>query len=115
MGSIYANVRVNFLPTALSQNNCSLCNENILIVRLTSKTFQTPKVTTSYVKGSSYTFSIRFQFPSEPIPEFSATAQINPAFANSFFAGTDISQVVTLNINPAVMALQDSAEQLTLP
>lgn len=113
-GNIYANVRINYLPTNLSQNNCSRCNDNILLVNLTSRPITQPKITTSYIKGTSYTFSVRFEFPGEPISEFSATVQINPALGNTFFQGVDISQVITINVNPAVMALQDDAGELIL-
>ena len=59
-GSIYANVRINYLPTNLSQNNCSRCNDNILMVNLTSRPFTQPRISSSYIRGSSYTFSVRF-------------------------------------------------------
>ena len=108
-GNIYANVRINYLPTNLSQNNCSRCNYNILLVNLTTRPLTQPKISTSYIRGSSYTFSVRFEFPGEPISEFSATVQINPALAQTYFQGVDVSQVITININPAVMALQDTA------
>jgi cysteine-rich repeat protein len=113
--NIYANVRINYLPTNLSQNNCSRCNDNILLVNLTSRPLTQPRITTSYIRGSSYTFSVRFEFPSEPISEFSATVQINPSLAQTYFQGVDVSQVITLNVNPAVMALQDNVGELSLP
>jgi hypothetical protein len=99
-GKIVTNVRVSWLPTSLSSGNCSNC----LDVKMLSST-NPPNISYEYIQGTSYSFSITFDFKREPISDFKYSVRLNPNLQQTYFSGIDISYTATVNVTPSVLAL----------
>jgi hypothetical protein len=108
-GKVITNVRVSWLPTELSAGNCSNC----LDVKMLSST-NPPVITYEYIRGTSYSFSITFDFKREPISDFKYSVRLNPNLQQNYFSGIDISYTATVNVTPSVLALMDDTQTLSL-
>lgn len=63
-----------------------------------------------YIRGTSYSFSIEVDFGHEPIGLFSVRVGINPVYAGYYFRNIDASSTITVNVNPAFLALQGAGQ-----
>jgi len=106
-GKIITNVRVSWLPTNLSSSGCKNC----LDVTVTSGSIM-PKITTKYIQGTSYSFSIQFDFVREPITDFDYRVRINQALQKQYFQGIDISYVAMVSVTPSLLAIDDPTDTL---
>lgn len=106
-GKIVTNVRVSWLPTELSASGCKDC----LDVRMLSST-NNARINSTFIQGTSYSFSIQFDFVREPISDFRFSVRINPSLQEPYFRGIDISYVATVSVTPSVLALNDAVETL---
>lgn len=59
------------------------------------------------MKGTTYSFGIRFIYGKEPINIFTARISMDPKY-QSYFTGVDISQSIDVNIDPAFLALYNN-------
>jgi hypothetical protein len=105
------NVRVNYLPLTLIQSasDCSSNCRNVLSVKIVSGDSSAVSIVGSYIPTSSYSFSVVIDFQREPIGVFSVKIGINPLLASKYFSGVDISNSITLDVNPALLSLDSTA------
>ena len=106
-GKIILNVRVNFLPLALiqSSNDCSNSCRDVLSVRIVSGDTSAVSIVATYIPTTSFSFSVVVDFMKEPIGLFTAQIGINPNLVSKYFKGIDVSNRLTVNVNPAFLAI----------
>ena len=77
-GKIVINVKLNYLPTNYTQmlSKCTIC-ESVLHVELINGQNSYMSIKSSYIKSTSYSFSIEIDFGREPIPNFVAKISLN--------------------------------------
>lgn len=113
IGKVQAGYRLNYIPSELLKDGCPLCNNILQVKQISGDSYAS--ITENYVPQTQYSINVVYDFGGiEPIPNFNVTVQINPALAN-YFKGVDISQIVTEEIDPSLLAIQDETETLTLP
>jgi hypothetical protein len=67
-------------------------------------------ITASYIKGTTYTFIVTFDFMNGgPLTQFSASVIVNPQLQTAYFSGVDTSQVLTIQVDPATLAQKSNA------
>lgn len=115
-GKILLNVMVNYLPTNLTTNikECNQSCDKILLVKLIDGQRTFLSISSNYIKGSSYSFSIEIDFGREPISQFTAEISINSQVKERYFSGIDISTTLNVKVNPAFLALVHSKKEDTL-
>lgn len=101
------NVQVNYLPLSLIQSASDCLNQckDVLSVRITSGDTSTTGIVASYIPSTSFSFSIEINFQKEPIGLFSLQIGINPILVQKYFSGIDVSDRLTVNVNPAFLAI----------
>jgi hypothetical protein len=106
-GKILMNVRLNYLPTNLTQNikECNQSCDKILLVKLTEGQRTFLSINAKYIKGSSYSFSVEIDFGREPVGQFTAEISINKDMQERYFSGININDTLVSQINPAFLAL----------
>jgi hypothetical protein len=105
---VQVNIKLNWLPTQLTDNSCRLCN-NVLQVQVTQGN-PAVSITASYIKGTTYTFIVTFDFMNGgPLTQFSASVIVNPQLQTAYFSGVDTSQVLTIQVDPATLAQKSNA------
>lgn len=106
-GKIVINVMVNYMPLSLIQSStdCSNNCKDILSVQLVSGFVSTTSIVVSYLPSSSFSFSVEIGFGVEPIGMFTAQIGINPNLVQRYFSGIDVSNGLTVNVNPAFLSL----------
>lgn len=113
IGKITVGLRLNYIPPELLANNCASCSNIIKVNQISGNSVG--QVTVNYIPNSQYSYNVVLDFGAqEPIPAFKIAAAINPAMA-SFYQGIDTSQVVELNIDPSLLAIEDDIGTLSLP
>jgi hypothetical protein len=111
VGKVVQGITVSYLPNNLTTGGCPNCSQ-LLLVRVTQADV-IPSFQVSYLPTSQYKFLIEFDFQGIfGIPVFTVTIQLNPAFSSYFTTG-DMAQLVTLTIDPAVLAIGDTPSELT--
>lgn len=105
------NIRVNYLPLALisSASDCSSNCKDVLSVKIVSGDVSAVNIVVSYIPTTSYSFSVIIDYQKEPIGLFTAQIGINPRLVSKYFTGIDTSSSLTVNVNPAFLALAGSA------
>lgn len=114
LGKATVNIRVNWIPQEIiRQQACRDCN-NLFKIDIT-KGGPGALITTNYLPGTSYSFSIVFDFMNNaPVQQFCANIQISPEFQRTYFSGIDASQVLNVVYDPAVFSLKEDVQVLTL-
>ena len=64
------------------------------------------KVSTMYIKNSTYTFVVLYDFENEPIPEYLTRVELAHDIQKKYFNSVKIKPLF-IRINPAVMARKD--------
>lgn len=108
-GKVVLNINVNYLPLSLinSVNDCSNGCGNVLAVQVTGGNGVAPKITSRYIPGTSFLFSVEIDFSKEPVPQFSAKFSVNQALRTQYFSGVDVSPSFTVDVNPAFLSRAD--------
>ena len=106
-GKIIINIRVNYLPLSLinSVTDCANQCKDVLSVRIVSGDSSTTGIVANYIPSTSFSFSIEINYQKEPIGAFGVQIGINPILVQRYFSGIDISNRLTVNVNPAFLAL----------
>lgn len=105
-GKVTINLRLNWLPGEMIQKSCKECN-NLFQIQIT-KGNPAASITTSYVPGTSFSFSVVFDYMNKsPVTDFCASIRINPDFQRTYFLGLDISQIINVRIDPAMFSQKD--------
>lgn len=106
-GKIILNVQVNYLPVALIQsaNDCLNQCKEVLSVQIISGDTSATSIIASYIPTTSFSFSIEIDYDREPIGIFTVRIGINPKLVQRYFSGIDVSRSVTVNVNPAFLAI----------
>lgn len=102
---------MNYLPLTLIQSasDCASNCRNVLSAKIISGDSSAVSIVGSYIPTTSYSFSVVIDFQREPIGIFSIKIGINPLLAAKYFTGLDISNSITLDVNPALLNLDSSA------
>lgn len=105
-------MQVNYLPLSLVQsaNDCNNQCRDVLRVQVISGDTAVTSIVSSYIPTSSFSFSIEINYGREPIGMFTARIGINPNLVQRYFSGIDVSNSVTVPVNPAFMALYNNDE-----
>lgn len=110
MGKVTVNVRLNWLPTQLTENSCRLCN-NVLQVQIVQGN-PAASITANYIPGTAYTFAITFNFMNRgPLVPFAASVRLNPELQVAYFNGIDCAQVLNIRVDPATLAKKESSKE----
>ncbi len=116
-GKIIINVDVNYLPLSLIQSSSDCSNQcmNVLSAKIISGFSSTTGIVVSYLPSTSFSFSVTVNFGVEPIGLFGISIGINPNLVQRYFSGINTSQTLTVNINPAFLAVvgQGASDILT--
>lgn len=114
-GKVLLNIKLNYLPIALIQNanDCRSKCSNVLSVKITSGDSSAISIVSSYIPNTSFSFSVEISFGKEPFGAFSAQIGLSASIAAKYFSGVDTSQVLSVNVNPALFALEGEADKLT--
>lgn len=108
-GKVTVNVRLNWLPSQLTENSCKMCN-NVLDVQILQGN-PAASIVASYIAGTAYSFAVTFDFMSKsPLTQFSASVRINPQLQALYFNGMDCSQVLTIRVDPATLARKSESK-----
>ena len=87
------------------KDGCALCSQILMIRQISGDSIAT--ISANFIPKSQYSINVIFDFGGiEPIPIIGVSAQINPALA-SYFKGVDISQIVTEQIDPSLLAIRE--------
>ena len=62
-------------------------------------------IVATYIPTTSFSFSVVVDFMKEPIGLFTAQIGINPNLVSKYFSGVNVSNRLTVNVNPAFLAL----------
>ena len=71
-------------------------------------------IVASYIPTTSYSFSVLIDFQKEPIGLFTVQIGINPTLISKYFSGIDVSNALTLSINPAAYSLDTTQDTSNL-
>jgi cysteine-rich repeat protein len=112
-GKIVLNVQANYLPLALVQSASDCANgcNNVLSVKIVSGDSAATSIVAAYIPTTSYSFSIEVNFEREPIGLFSLQVGINPNLVQKYFSGINVSNSLTVNVNPAFLSLAEDSQQ----
>lgn len=110
-GIIVVNVRVNYLPLALLENDCKNQCDNVLRVVIIDGDVSATSIKASYVEGSSFSFAIAFDYIKEPIGLFTAEISLQPNIITRHFRGVDATHKLRVNVNPALLAITSNLPQ----
>jgi cysteine-rich repeat protein len=111
-GKIVLNVRVNYLPAGLisSASDCANSCRNVLSVKIISGDASAVSIVATYIPTSSFSFSVVVDFQKEPIGLFTAQIGINPLLVRKYFKGINTGNQLTVNVNPAFLALDGAGQ-----
>jgi len=111
-GKIVLNVQANYLPLPLIQSaaDCNNKCNDVLSVKIVSGDSSAVSIVASYIPTTSFSFSVEIDFGKEPIGLFSVQIGINPNLVQKYFSGIDTSKTLSVNVNPAYLALYTVAD-----
>ena len=107
-GVINVNLKLNFLPSNLSDASLSctdLCQQ-ILEVAIVAGENSTVSVVSQYFPGT-YSFAMSFNFAKEPIGIFTIQVKVNPGIASIYFPSVYAQDSFLFTVNPAFLALYE--------
>ena len=103
---IIINVKVDYLPRELLQSDdCNDRCSNVLDGEIVSGDSKAISVRSSYLAGTSYTFSIEIEFGHMYIGLFSFEVKVNPTVAQKYFTNVGTSKALLIEVNPAYLSL----------
>ena len=103
--SIILNVRLDYLPKKLIwSNDCANKCRNILVGNITSGDTSATSITSHYVPGTSFSFSVEVQFDRHYIGEFTIVISIDRAIGLKYFSPISTANTLTITVNPAFLA-----------
>jgi proprotein convertase subtilisin/kexin type 5 len=112
IGKVTSGYRINYVPSELLKNGCPLCSQLLMIKQISGDSIAV--ISENFVPQTQYSINVVFDFNGiEPIPDFNVTVQVNPVLA-SYFPNVDISQIITDDIDPSLLALNQYVETLSL-
>lgn len=103
---IIVNVKLDYLPADLLQSDA--CNDrcsNILDGQVTAGDTKTVSIRSSYLAGTSYTFSVEIEFGRMYIGIFTLVVKVNPVIAQKYFTNVGTDNALTIEVNPAYLSL----------
>jgi hypothetical protein len=103
---IVLNVRVNYLPQSLikSATDCKNGCDLVLDVKITKGFSSVLSIKSSYIPGSTYSFSIEMDFGREPIGLFTVQVGLQSGIALKYFSGIDTTNTLSIDVNPAILS-----------
>ena len=102
--SIVINVNVNYIPQSLLYSTeCSNSCSQILSTTIISGDTGAQSVTSKYVAGSYYMFTITVEFGRPYMGEFELQVRIKNSLTQ-FFGGISISSPLVISVNPSYLA-----------
>jgi hypothetical protein len=106
INKIILNVRVNYLPQSLirSASDCRNGCDSVLDVKITNGFRSVVSIKSTYLPGSTYSFSIEMDFGREPIGVFTAQIGLQSGIALKYFSGIDTTRTLSIDVNPAIMS-----------
>lgn len=105
-------ITLSYLPDALTAGGCPKCSEVLLVQIIQAQVI--PSFRVNFLPTTQYKFLIEFDFQGIfGIPPFTFTLRINPDYAKHF-SNEDMAQQLTITVDPAVLALGEEIEDLTL-
>ena len=110
--SIVINLHVNYIPNSLliseaCKNSCS----QILIGQIISGDLSSLAITSKYLGGTAYDFTMTIEFGRPYIGQFSIQVDLNRSDIGRFF-GTIPIDPLTINITPSYLAALNENEAL---
>jgi hypothetical protein len=103
---IVLNVRLNYLPQSLikSAKDCKNGCDSVLDVKIIKGFSSVVSIKSSYIPGTTYSFSIEMDFGREPIGLFTAQIGIQSGIALKYFSGIDTTKTLSIDVNPAILS-----------
>ena len=83
------------------------CNDrcsNVLLASIESGDKGAVSIKSSFIPGSSYSFSVEIDFGRSYIGKFSVSVTINPTVGQKFFGTVGTSESLKVDVNPAFLA-----------
>jgi hypothetical protein len=106
MNKIVLNVRLNYMPKELikSAKDCQKSCSSVLDVKIIKGDSSVTSIKSSYIPGSTYSFSIEMDFGHEPIGLFTVQVGIQSGIDLKYFSGIDTTNTLSIDVNPAFMS-----------
>ena len=87
-----------------SAKDCSNSCDSVLNVSIIKGFSSVVSIKSSYIPGSTYSFSIEMDFGREPIGMFTVQVGIQSGIALKYFSGIDTTKTVSIDVNPAILS-----------
>lgn len=101
-GKVMQGVTLSYLPDGLTAAGCPQCSEVLMVSIIQAQVI--PSFRVNFLPTTQYKYLIEFDFQGIfGIPPFTFTLRINPDYAR-FFSTEDMAQLITLRVDPAVLA-----------
>ena len=104
---IIVNIKLDYLPKKLIQSeDCNDLCSNVLDGKLTAGDTQTLSITSKFLPGTTFSFSVEIEFGRPYIGSFTLEITVNPTIANKYFINVAPS-TLTVDVNPALLSTLD--------
>jgi hypothetical protein len=98
--------------TLLQSADCKNKCLNILIGEIVRGDSNVLSITSEYIPGSSYSFSMEIEFGRNYIGEFEIQVKIDPAIGRKYFGNVSANQMINITVNPAFLSEIDNRDAL---
>ena len=103
--SIILNIRLDYLPKKLiSSTDCADKCRNILVGNITSGDTGATSITSHYIPGTSFSFSVEVEFDRPYIGEFTIMISIDRAIGLKYFSPISTANSLTIDVKPSFLA-----------
>ena len=106
IGVVNVNLKLNYLPSNLSDSSLSctdLCQQ-ILDFAIVTGDKSVVSVVNQYFPGTK-SFAVSFNFAKEPIGQFTIEVKVNPSIASIYFPSVYSQDSFFFTVNPAFLAI----------
>ena len=103
--SIILNIRLDYLPQSLIQSaDCNNKCFNVLVGKIMDGDKGATSITSEYISGSSYSFSVKIEFGRPYIGKFTVKISIDRAIGQKYFGQVSASQSIDVEVNPSYLS-----------
>lgn len=103
--SIVLNIKLDYLPKALiSSSDCANQCHNILVGEITEGDKGAISITSHYIPGTTFTFSVKINFDRPYIGDFSIKISVDRAISLKYFNPVSTANALTVMVRPSFLA-----------
>ena len=108
--SMILNIRLDYLPQSLIQSaDCNNKCFNVLVGEIIDGDDGATSITSEYLPGSSYSFSVKIEFGRQYFGKFTIRISIDRAIGQKYFGQVSASQSITIEVQPSFLSTMNNS------